>query len=98
MSACLESTSRGPCTSCATPGDLGCCSTASTATVEGMDSKVAAASVRKISESWNNLRRVRSQKVKVTGTQLRPAKHNRAHIEILFWTQAKEMECSRRGT
>ena len=97
-SACLESTSREPYTSSATPGDLGCGSTVSTAAVEGMDSKVAARAVRKVSQSWNFLRRARSQKVKVIGTQLRPATQNRAHIEMLFWTQAKEMVCSRRGT
>ena len=97
-SACLESTSREPYTSSATPGDLGCGSTASTAAVEGMDSKVAARAVRKVSQSWNFLRRARSQKVKVIGTQLRPATQNRAHMEILFWNQDKEMECSRRGT
>ena len=57
MSACLESTSGGSCTSLATPGDLGCGSTASTAMVEVMNSKMAPASVRKISQSWNYLRR-----------------------------------------
>jgi len=42
-------------TSSATPSYLGCGSTASTAAMEGMNSKAAHRAVRKVSQSWNFL-------------------------------------------